>query len=397
MRLAIVTPYPPRITGIGQYGYHVSRLLACSGAFTRVTVLTGHNGVSHVDVPQPIGIEHGWDSDGWRIGQAIPEALGRIRPDLVWFNLGVSAFGRDPLANLSGFLSILGVKRRGLPSVVTLHELPELADLRALRAPGGFLARYGARLLTGIATRGDVTCLTTRHYADWLARHRRAPASMVHIPLGAYGAPDPLPEAGSPELLLFTTLAPFKGVELLLQAFQILKEFHPNLRLTIAGAQHARFPGYMEKVRKAYCHVDDVRWLGQVPESEVRGLFQRAQLVILPYLASTGSSSVLWQAARYGRALVVADLADIRSTITETGFEVALFKRGDAHSLVQAVHTMLHFPELRRAQTQANLLAAQRHRPEDTCRAYLRAFNLALEARRSPKRIPLSVFSEETA
>ena len=396
MRLAIVTPYPPSITGIGQYGYHVSRMLANSGAFSRVTVLTGHNGVAQVDVPHPIGIEHGWEPDRWRIGKAIPEALARIRPDLVWFNLGVSVFGREPLANLSGFLSILGVKRQKLPSVVTLHELPELADLRALHAPGGFLARYGARLLTHIAACGDVTCLTTRHYADWLAS-RRAASSLIHIPLGAYGATDPLPETDSPELLLFTTLAPFKGVELLLKAFQRIREAQPDVRLTIAGAEHARFPGYMKQVRKAHRHLQGVRWLGQVPESEIRSLFRRAQLVILPYLASTGSSSVMWQAARYGRSLVVADLDDIRCTVDEAGLEVAFFKRGDAISLAQTIFTMLQIPECRRLQIENNLVATRSHRPQDTCLAYLRAFNLALAARRSSKRIPLSAFAEEIA
>ncbi|MEW5829574.1 MAG: glycosyltransferase [Chloroflexota bacterium] len=396
MRLAIVTPFPPGITGIGQYGYHVSRLLARSGAFSQVTVLTGHNGVAQVDVPHPIGISHGWDQDRWQVGSRIPEALGRIRPDLVWFNLGVSVFGRDPLANLSGFSSILQARRRGFPTVVTLHELPELTDLRALRAPGGVLAPYGARLLTYIATRGDVTCLTTRHYVDWLTR-RRAATSLVHIPLGAYGQPDPLPESGSPELLLFTTLAPFKGVELLLQAFQMLKADHPALRLTIAGAEHARFPGYIQQVRQTHRGVDGVRWLGQVPESEVRGLFQRAQLVILPYQASTGSSSVLWQAVMYGRAIVASGLDEIRSEASEAGLEVTFFERGDAHSLAEAVHRMLASPEGRRFQARANLDHLQRHRPQDTCRAYLRAFNLALEAQRSPKRIPLAVLAEETA
>lgn len=394
MRLAIVTPYPPAITGIGQYGYHVSRLLACSGAFSEVTVLTGHNRLAQVDVPYPIRLELGWEPDRWLTGRAIPEALSRIQPDLVWFNLGVSVFGRGPLANLSGFLSVLGVKRLRLPTVVTLHELPELADLRALRAPGGFLARYGARLLTYLATRGDVTCLTARHYANWLANQRVA-ASLVHIPLGAYGLPDPLPETDSPELLLFTTLAPFKGVDLLLQAFQRLRHSYPDLRLTIAGAEHARFPGYRDQLRKRHQHLDGVRWLGQVPEGEIRSLFGRAQLVILPYLASTGSSSVLWQAARYGRPLVVADLDDICSTVRETGLAVRFFKQGDANSLAQSIRTMLHFPEYRQAHIRANLVAARRHRPEDTCRAYVRAFNLALETRRSPKRIPLPALVEE--
>ncbi len=40
LHLAIVTPFPPRLSGIGQYGYHVSHALAGTGVFERVTVLT---------------------------------------------------------------------------------------------------------------------------------------------------------------------------------------------------------------------------------------------------------------------------------------------------------------------------------------------------------------------
>jgi glycosyltransferase involved in cell wall biosynthesis len=394
MRLAIVTPYPPRITGIGQYGYHISRQLAQSGVFNQVTILTGHNGVVQIDIPESIGIEQSWEPDRWQIVSMIPRSLRRIQPDLVWFNLGVSVFGSRPLANLSGFLSILQVKRSGLPTVVTLHELPELADLRSLRAPGGFLAPLGARLLTQIATCGDVTCLTTRKYTDWLTRHHGA-SNLVHIPLGAYGKPDPLPETVAPELLLFTTLAPFKGIELLLQAFQKLRNFHPNLHLTVAGAEHARFPGYIHWVRQRHNHIDGINWLGQVPESEIRGLFQRARLVILPYTASTGSSSVLWQAATFGRAMIVSDLDEIRSTAGEAGLNVTFFRRGDAHHLAKTIREMLTSPAHCWEQAQVNLAAVQRRQPRETCKAYLRAFNLALEARRSPKRIPVTTLSEE--
>lgn len=394
MRLTIVTPFPPAITGIGQYGYHVSHLLKRSGAFSQVTVLTSHNGHSRVGTSPAIEIRQGWQPDGWRTGGNIPVNLLRTQPDLVWFNLGVSVFGRDPLANLSGFLSVLQVKRSGLPIVVTLHELAELTDLRALRAPGGFLASYGARLLTFIATRGHVTCLTTRQYADWLAA-RHTNGQFVHIPLGAYQKPDPLPEEDAPELLLFTTLAPFKGVELLVQAFQELKVSHPNLSLTIAGAEHVRFPGYIDQVRSAYRHVEGVRWLGQIPEAEIRGLFQRAQLVILPYLASTGSSSVLWQAAMYGRAIIASDIDEIHSVVSEAGLEVMFFERRNVYNLVETIHRMLSSPSSRNAQAQVNLAATRRHHPQVTCRAYLRAFNLALAANRSSKRIPLKAPPEE--
>jgi len=396
MRLAIVTPYPPKITGIGQYGYHISRLLARSGVFSEVTVLTGHNSVARVDIPEAMKIEHSWEPDHWQIGSMIPRSLERIQPDLVWFNLGVSVFGSHPLANLSGFLSILQAKRSGLPVVVTLHELPELVDLQALFAPGGFLAPIGARLLTQIATRGDVTCLTTRKFVDWLAQ-RHTTSSLVHIPLGSYNGANPLPATDAPELLLFTTLAPFKGIELLLQAYQELRNSHPNLRLTVAGAEHARFPGYIHQVRQKYDQLDGINWLGQVPESEVNGLFQRAKLVVLPYTASTGSSSVLWQAATFGRAMIVSDLDEIHADVSEAGLDVTFFRQGDAHHLAEAICKMLVSPSRYWEQVQINLAAVQRSQPKKTCEAYLRAFNLALKARRSPKRIPLMAPSEETA
>ena len=68
---------------------------------------------------------------------AILTAIKDLKPDLVWYNLGASVFGRSPLANLMGFISLSLVKSTGIPTLVTLHELVELTDLAALHAPGG--------------------------------------------------------------------------------------------------------------------------------------------------------------------------------------------------------------------------------------------------------------------
>ena len=147
MHLAIVSPFPPAITGIGQYGYHVTRALAKSGAFTRVTVLAG----SYINgsTPNHLGhteIEYCWQPGQWQARTAILSRVKRLNPDLVWFNLGASIFGKSPWANISGLLTPMFARQMGFPTVVTLHELVELTDLRALDAPGGALAPLGARL-----------------------------------------------------------------------------------------------------------------------------------------------------------------------------------------------------------------------------------------------------------
>jgi len=393
MRLIIITPYPPAITGIGQYGYHVSRLLARSGSFSQVTVLTGQASLQFADENHiPLEIKRVWRPDKWRMIGAIPAQIKQLQPDLVWFNLGASVFGRFPPANLSGYLSVVQTQQMGFPTVVTLHELPELVDLRLLHAPGGVFARYGARLLTNLATRADVTCVTIQRYADWLAARNEA-GKYLHIPIGAYTPPVMLAEPEQPELLFFSSLAPFKGLELLLHSFRQLKSKYPSLRLTVAGAEHIRFPGYLQRVMQEFGDLKDVRWLGQVPEDQVQRLFQGTQLVILPYQASTGSSSVLWQAAMLGRSIIASGLPELHSMRKEIGFDLKFFTPGDVTSLSNAISCHLDDPQLRQKQAQHNMQVLQNYLPQDTCQAYLCAFNLALESHSSHKHISQPVNS----
>jgi glycosyltransferase involved in cell wall biosynthesis len=385
MHLTIVSPFPPAITGIGQYGYHLTRALSQCGAFARVTVLAGTqvNG----ETPNHLGlteVEYCWAPGQWKARTVILSRVKRLNPDLIWFNLGASVFGRSPWMNLSGWLTPMSVRRLGIPTVVTLHELVELADLSALKAPGGAFAAWGARLLTDIATQADVTCLTMRHYVDWLAARG---VECMHIPIGAYHEPELLAESDAQELLFFTTLAPFKGLELLLEAFPVLQKAYPQLRLTVAGADHARFPNYARDLQERSNGGGRVQWLGQIPEDDVLSLFRRAQVVVLPYAASTGSSSVLYQAATWGRAVVASDLEEIRKLVGENDLRVEFFKNGSMNDLCKAIRALLDSPEKRRAQVEYNFKSIQRTRPETTCLKYIQAFNRALEKRQSPKRI----------
>ncbi|RPI99895.1 MAG: glycosyltransferase [Chloroflexi bacterium] len=389
MKLIIVSPFPPNITGIGQYGFHVSRSLAQSAQFQEITVIAGAKTALRREViSSSFTIEFSWHPDQPGAVRAILSEVRRRKPDLVWVNLGASVFGRSPLANLMGFISLGLIKSTGTPTIVTLHELVELADLKTLNAPGGALARSGARLLTRLATQADVVCLTMRRYVDWFAAHRPE-VSCVHIPIGAYRAPELLPEPSTPDLLFFTTLAPYKGLEVLLAAYRSLLPRYPGLGLTIAGIEHPRFPGYGEAIRQATTGLPGVRWLGQVPEEQVRALFSRAQVVVLPYVASTGSSSVMYQSAMWGRALVASDLLEMQAIARESSLEVTFFRNRDVEGLAAAIRCLLDSPARRKAQVVHNYTAIQAIRPEETARLYIQAFNRALLAHDIPDRIPI--------
>ncbi|HET9907861.1 MAG TPA: glycosyltransferase [Anaerolineales bacterium] len=394
MHLTIVSPFPPTITGIGQYGYHVTRSLAKSGSFSRVTVLAGSNG--NGEQPNHLGtteLDYCWEPGQLNARRAIVSRIKRLRPELVWFNLGASVFGKSPWTNLSGLFTPMLIQRLGIPTVITLHELAELSDLRALNAPGGPFAHLGARVITGIATRADVTCLTMRNYADWLSVKQ---ITCTHIPIGAYHEPNLLEESDSQELLFFTTLAPFKGLELLLEAFRVLRREFPALRLTIAGTEHARFPNYAHELRTHFNGTEGIHWRGQIAEDHVMELFRKAQIVVLPYTASTGSSSVLYQAATWGRPVVVSDLKEIRALAKESNLLLEFFKNGDLQSLCQSLRALLNSPEKRRRQAWANFTSIQHARPEVTCRKYIEAFNYALRKRGNENRIRIPSTTLET-
>lgn len=395
MHLVIVSPFPPAITGIGQYGYHVTRALAKSGTFARITVLAG----SHVngESPNHLGsteIEYCWAPGQWTARQAILSRVGHLNPDLVWFNAGASIFGKSPWMNVSGLFTPMLVQRMGHPTVVTLHELVELTDLRTLNAPGGPFAKAGARVLTGITSQADVVCLTMKEYADRLSMRG---VDCIHIPIGAYHEPELLADSDSQELLFFSTLAPFKGLELLLRAFALLRREYPNLTLTIAGTEHIRFPDYSRQLKIRYGETNGINWLGQTSEDNVMELFRRAQIVILPYSASTGSSSVLYQAATWGRAVVASNLSEIKKLADESDLQVEFFKSGNVQSLVDSIRSLIESKEKRNCQAAHNFRAIQRTRPNETCRKYIQAFNRALEKRFSAKRIAIPVKGKKTA
>ena len=395
MHLVIVSPFPPAITGIGQYGYHITRGLATSGVFTRINVLAGSH--HSAQIPNHLGlteIEYCWAPGQFDARQAILSRVRRLNPDLVWFNAGASIFGKSPWLNVSGLLTPMFMQRMGIPTVVTVHELAELTDLRALNAPGGVFAKAGARLLTKISSQADLVCLTMKNYAEWLAARG---VDCMHIPIGAYHEPELLPDSGSQELLFFTTLAPFKGLEILFRAFELLRCDYPNLKLTIAGSDHARFPDYARDLKSRFGKMDGVNWLGQTSEDEVMDLFRRAQIVVLPYSASTGSSSVLYQAATWGRAVITSDLSETIKLVGESGLRVEFFTSGDIHGLCNSIRELLDSKEKREIQAIHNFHVIQRTRPHETCRKYIQAFNRALEKRLSPKRIASPVIGEKSA
>lgn len=368
MHLGIISPFPPEISGVGQYGWHLTRGLAATGHFHTLTVFANHAASAPSDpVPEPVRVVRTWGRDDLRAGGRLLRAVLSHRPDVIWFNAGLTMFGRSRAANFLGLLAACLAQPAGIPVVATLHEVvgPPATALTRLGLQNGRLTHLGASLATRLLLRSHTVCVTLDRNARWL-RTAYGARNIHHLPLGAPTPPVPLPRpADAPplEALCLTSLAPHRGLEVLTTAFREVHARLPAATLTIAGDDHPRFPGYSRHLRTALHGQAGLRWAGAQTEAALTERFAHAQVVVLPYLATTGASSVLYRAAAAGRPVIASDLPDVRATAEEAGLRVRFVTPGDAAGLAQALLSLLADPEQRQALANHNLAQLRRQTP----------------------------------
>jgi glycosyltransferase involved in cell wall biosynthesis len=275
-------------------------------------------------------------------------------------------------------LAPLAARRSGRPLVVTLHQILEATPPRSIGAKNGAVTNLGLRVATHLLLRADAVCVTLRSYERTLRTHYGA-RNVHHIPLGAFDALEYLPYPADDlpdDILFFGSAAPFKGLTTLLDAYALLQRRRPRVSLTIAGADHPRFPGYLAGFQadvRARHGLDPtgVHWLGPQAEAQLRALFARARLVVLPYMATTGASSVLHRAVAYGRPVVASDLPDLRAVAEEEGLLADYVPPGDAAALAQTLEALLADRPRQALWAQRNLTSMRTMTLDRTCARYL--------------------------
>jgi glycosyltransferase involved in cell wall biosynthesis len=379
MKLAIVSPFFPEISGVGQYGVRVAGGLALTGRFSEITVLANlHPGGAAVETWPGLRVERCWRRDHLSTLPNVWRALERLRPDVVWFNLGLSIYGSSPIANFVAHLAPALAQTSGLRTVVTLHELFDFADLQGIGAADHRVMRWGGALATRMILRAHQTCFTLKSYGQWAVDKYRA-RNVWYIPHGTFDAPcyTPIPAEG--RILFFGLQAPYKGLPGLLAIYRRLRAADPTLCLTVAGSDHPRFPGYSRSVQDSQANLAGVTWRGHVPEDQLPALFESARVVALPYTAATGASSVIHRAAAHGRPVVAYALRDLKTLAADEGLKVLFVPAGDQAAFAACLDRMLHDPAECERTGLFNVRAMQAYTLESTCQRYIEVFERALD------------------
>ncbi|GIV17582.1 MAG: hypothetical protein KatS3mg022_3017 [Armatimonadota bacterium] len=242
------------------------------------------------------------------------------------------------------FLNWLFVRLKRVPLVLTVHDpTPHLGEV-------GFMKYYHRRrpLVEAVRRRADWIIVpggdTRRQLLDL---HPEMTEQRVRvIPLGVYDyflrwqRPDYSEQPGT--LLFFGRINAYKGLGVLLEAWERVVTECPTARLVIAG-QGYDLPVYRERIlRDPRCVLID-RF---VSSQEVAQLFTEASVVVLPYVEAT-QSGVLSVAFAFGKPAVVTSVGSLPEMV-EDGVNGLVVPPRDPDALAEALLRLLRDDALRR-------------------------------------------------
>src|SRR3954462_1614894 len=218
----------------------------------------------------------------------------------------------------------------GPPRVLTAHDViprePRPGQIAATRR---------------LVHRMDAVVVHSDHGADRLNIELDLPRDRIRvIPHGAFdhyrriAAPRPLPselaEVEGPVILFFGLLRPYKGIDVLLEAFREVE----GAELWVVG--NPRMPtGPLHEMAPR-----GVRFVERfIRDPEIPAYFRRADLVVLPY-RQIDQSGVLYTALAFGRPLVLSRVGGF-AELAERHDAARLVPPGDPVALAAAIQELV--------------------------------------------------------
>ncbi|MEZ5329495.1 MAG: glycosyltransferase family 4 protein [Verrucomicrobiales bacterium] len=150
-------------------------------------------------------------------------------------------------------------------------------------------------------------------------------------------------------LLFFGNIAPYKGLEYLVDAFLKLAAAETDLRLVIAGRPkfgESYWDEIEARIEASPFAERVVRRIEYVPDEETEVFFKAADALVLPY-THIFQSGVLFLGYNFGLPVIATDVGALKDDIVigETGF---VCRPQDAADLADSISAFLHHPQFQR-------------------------------------------------
>ncbi len=378
MKICLVTTFPPSTGGLSEYGFHIAQQLQ-RNPFLNLTVLADQLPPEHAE-PEGFNVLRCWSFDDPRSVIHLLKILHELKPDVVWFNLLFSTFGRNPLVAFSGLMTPLLARLSGRYTHVTLHHLMDTVELKDAGVKHEGLYRFAGAVATRMLLLSNSVSVLMPGYRKIL--NDKYGSDNVH--LRAHGILARRPEfpdfarRGNPihRILAFGKWGTYKRLELMIEAFNQIAACLPEAKLVIAGGDHPQARGYTESVRRKCTGNPRIEFRGYVPEDKLADLFQSSTVAVMPYSSSTGCSGVAHLACAYGVPMISADLPDFRQMAQGEELAIQFYPPGSTQGLAECVMDLLRNPEEQQRMATQNFSAALRMTMPNVVQKYLRHFEL---------------------
>lgn len=292
--------------------------------------------------------------------------------DRLWLNLGA------PAELLLGRHDIFHGVRYFVPKAIRARTVMTIHDLYHVRFPGTLPAdwqRYLERRLREMAMRADrittVSEATTKDVVEMLG----VDAEKV-VTVGSACDREvfhPLPEeqvqkvvsryipTGQPYLLYIGLLTPWKNIERLVAAFEILKETTRCPHHLLLGGKTASSSGPILEAIERSRYRQEIVLTGYLPPEDLPALYCGAEAFVFPSLWE-GFGIPLLEAMACSTPVLSSDLASIPDTVGKGGLVVDPYS---VDALAEGMQRLVTDDSLRRRLAAAGPAAAARFRWED--------------------------------
>lgn len=269
----------------------------------------------------------------WRAMRRLIEDLAKSGPDVIHFQwLPLPIIDRR-------FLPAL---RRLAPVVLTVH------DSRPFNGSAWRLQKIGA---TGIMRETDGVIVHTEEARDRLVSYGVPAGRQARIPHGLLNdvasVAVPVPQASDRvRFLLFGKLKPYKGADLLIEAFRLLPpDMRERAEVQIVGKPYMDVGPLVQTARDLAPGVRlDFRF---VPDDEMNEMLGLADVIVFPY-REIDISGVLMAALRYGRPIIASKIGGFAELLVD-GRHGVLVPPNDAPAIAAAMERLCASPGERAA------------------------------------------------
>jgi len=250
-----------------------------------------------------------------------------FQPDVIHFQLGHLWFN-----------FALPFLRRHYPIVFTIHDPRQHMGDRGAKNTPQWVMDFGYR-------RADKVVVHGSQLRQVLIDELNISKDDIHvIPHIAIGERDLVPDKSEAiELLFFGRIWPYKGLDYLIRAEPLITRKFPNAKIVICGQgeDFDRYRGMMTNPDQFIVHN---RWIS---DEERRNFFQRASIVVLPYVEAT-QSGVVPVAYAHSKPVIATRTGGLPDVV-DHGKTGLLVEPKDEVGLAEAIIALLEDAELRKS------------------------------------------------